>query len=304
MKKRSKAIVIVGPTASGKTALAIQLAKMFNGEVISADSRQVYRGLNIGTGKVTNKEMSGVPHHMIDIADPKKRITVSDYQKQARGRMEDIFNRGKLPIICGGTGFYISALVDNIEFPEVLPNLKLRNRLEKASTASLLEQLKKIAPERATLVDPNNKRRLIRAIEIATQLGYVPSVKVKPDPNIEYLWIGIKQNKEHLQQNIHDRLMKRLKRGMLKEAQKLHAAGLTYKRMLELGLEYRFEAQYLQGRITKDEMIERLEFAIRHYAKRQMTWFKKDRRIHWLDNTSSGFDASLKRLTEKFTNFK
>ncbi len=275
-----KLIVILGPTASGKTAYSIKLAKKINGEIISADSRQVYNGLNLGTGKVTKKEMSGIKHHLLDVADPKKKFTVHDYIKLAEKAINKIASHGKVPIICGGTGFYIQALVDGLIIPEVPPNDTLRKKLEKMTIAEMLVTLKKLDQKRFETIDKNNPRRIIRAIEIATALGKVPMLKTisKYDPE----FVGITLPKEVLNERIHKRLLARLKGGMINEVKKLHANGLSWKRMEELGLEYRFIARFLQNKISKEEMVEQLETAINQYAKRQMTWFKRDKRVRWM----------------------
>src|SRR3989338_8024568 len=172
-----KIIVILGPTASGKSALGVKLAKKINGEIISADSRQVYKGLDIGSGKITKKEMRGVPHHCIDIVSPKKIFTVVDFKKCADKAIEKNFAKNKTPIIVGGTGLYIQAIVDNIVLPEVKPNWKLRKELEKKTTEEMFKMLKKLDPERAKNIDAKNPRRLIRAIEIAKSLGKMPKLK-------------------------------------------------------------------------------------------------------------------------------
>jgi tRNA dimethylallyltransferase len=276
---KAKILVIVGPTATGKSDLAVRLAKKLKGEIISADSRQVYAGLNIGTGKITQKEMRGVKHHLLDVANPKKKFTVVQYVDLAEKAIEEILSKKKLPIIVGGTGFYIEALVDGVVLPEVAPDNTLRKKLQKKTAPQLFAMLKKLDPRRAKKMDPLNVRRLIRAIEIAKTLGKVPVVKKVT--NYSPTFIGLSFSKEHLRKRIHDRLTKRMKRGMLQEAQKLHRQGLSFKRMEELGLEYRYLAYFLQKKMTREEMLEKLETEIWHYAKRQITWFKRDRRIHW-----------------------
>jgi len=275
VKDKPKVIVIVGPTASGKTSLSIKLAKKINGEIISADSRQVYRGLNLGTGKVTKKEMSGIKHYLLDVADPKKVFTVTDFVRLGEKAITDIHARGKMPIICGGTGFYIQALVDGLIIPEVPPNPNLRKILEKKKLVDLLEILKKLDPKRYKNIDKKNPRRIIRAIEIAKALGKVPTLKTTSRYDPEFIKISLP--KEVLEKRIHERLLARLKAGMVNEVKNLHAKGLSWKRMENLGLEYRFIARYLQNKITKEEMVEQLETAIRQYAKRQITWFKRYR---------------------------
>jgi len=279
---RKKIYVIVGPTASGKTAYSIKLAKKINGEIISADSRQVYRGLDIGTGKVTKKEMAGIPHHLLDVANPRKVFTVADFQKLANQKIREILKRGKTPIIVGGTGFYIQAIVDDLILPAVPPNKKLRANLEVKPPSELLALLKKLDPRRAQEIDSQNPRRLIRAIEIARALGKIPPLRGETSQCFNFEIIGIKIEQEELNKKIHDRLLVRLKHGMIAEVKKLHAQGLSWKRMEELGLEYRYLARFLQDKITKPEMVAQLEKAIINYSKRQMTWFKRDQRIKWL----------------------
>jgi tRNA dimethylallyltransferase len=287
-----KIIAVVGPTASGKTGLGILLAKKFGGEVISTDSRQVYHGLNIGTGKATKKEMRGVRHHLIDVASPKRQFSADDFVKKARKACSSILQKARIPIVVGGTGFYVDALVGRITLPNVPPNPALRAKLEKKSVAQLFAQLQKLDPARATTIEPHHKRRLIRAIEIA--LGPERHHNDSPvKPNV--LWLGLYPGEQKLKENIHKRLKSRLKTGMIAEAKKLHAGGLSYKRMRELGLEYRFLADYLQHRLTKSEMEEGLERAIMRYAKRQMRWFRRNPDITWLSH-----EREALRLAEKF----
>jgi len=283
-----KLIVIVGPNASGKSELAVRLAKKFNGEVISADSRQVYKGLDIGSGKITKKEMRGIPHHLIDVISPKRTFTVAQYQKLALKAIKNIWQREKLPIICGGTGFYVQAVVDGLIIPEIKPDLKLRKKLEKKSTEELFNLLKRKDQRRAKEIDRHNKRRLIRALEIVEAIGRVPKLKTEP-LRAEISIIGIKKSRSALKKLIHRRLIKRLKMGLLKEVEKLHRQGLSWQRLENFGLEYRFGAQLLQGELTEKEFIAKLENAIYHYAKRQMTWFKRNKRIQWIEKPQKAF---------------
>lgn len=301
MPKKSKILVILGPTASGKSDLAVALAKKFNGEIISADSRQVYRGLSIGTGKITKREMQGVRHHLLDVASPKRVFTVVQYQKLARRALRDILRRGKVPIICGGTGLYIDALLYDIPFPNVPPNPKLRRKLEKESAENLFAKLQRLDPHRAKSIDPHNKRRLIRALEIVTLAGKpVPPLKThsRSSQNIEVLKIGLRPDNQILKPRINQRLRQRLRRGMIEEAKRLHRQGLSYRRMEGLGLEYRYLARFLQGKISKAEMINQLEKEIWRYAKRQITWFKRDKEIHWLKN-AAGAEALVRQFLAK-----
>ncbi len=276
---KPKILVILGPTASGKSALAVEMARKLGGEVISADSRQVYKGLNIGTGKITKREMKGVPHHLLDIVDPKKQFSVMEFKTLAEKAIEDILSRGKLPIICGGTGFYIQAIVDGTVLPEVAPNIRLRSVLEKKTAVELFTILKKLDSKRAKEIDRNNPRRLVRAIEIARALGKNPIIK--SEPKYKPIQIGIKLSDKELKKRIEKRLISRMKQGMIEEAEKLHKNGLSWKRMQALGLEYRYLAKFCQDKISHPELISELKTEIWHYAKRQMTWFKRDKRIKW-----------------------
>jgi len=280
-KDKKKLIVIVGPTASGKSDLAVKLAKKFNGEVISADSRQVYKGMDIGTGKITKKEMQGIPHYLLDVANPKRKFTVAQYQKLVFKAINKIHKKGKLPIICGGSAFYIQSIIDQISIPKVPPDWNLRKKLSKKPVGELYQILKNLDPKRAKNIDKKNPRRLIRAIEIAEKLGKVPNLEKKPLP-YPVLIIGIKKDRDELKKLIKKRLLKRIKKGMIAEVKKLKNSGLSWKRLEEFGLEYRWIAYYLQKKISYQEMIEKLQKEIEKFAKRQMTWWKSDKRIFWV----------------------
>lgn len=298
IKEKSKIIVILGPTATGKSALAVQLAKKFNGEIISADSRQVYCGLNIGSGKITRKDMSGVKHYMLDVANPKRQFSVAQYKKQADNIIAEIHKRGKIPIIAGGTGFYIQAIVDNLILPEVKPMYKLRRELERKSAKELFAMLKKLDKDRAQKIEKDNPRRLIRAIEIAKVLGKVPKLKMNPKYNV--LEIGLQLDEKTLREKIHKRLIARMEIGMVAEAKQLHSKGLSWKRMEALGLEYRYLAYYLQGKINKQEMLSKIETESWRFAKRQMRWFKRDIRIKWFSpNDIKKIDKEIKSFLIK-----
>jgi tRNA dimethylallyltransferase len=286
--QKPQIIAVVGPTASGKTGLSVELAKAVGGEVISADSRQVYRGLDIGTGKVTKREARGIPHHLINIASPKKHISVDVWKKKAEKALNNIIKRGKTPIVCGGTGLYVDTLLRGLSFPTVSPNLALRKRLEKKPVEELYVLLKKLDPTRARNIDRRNPRRLIRAIEIAKALGHVPSKKIIPPP-YQIDWIGINPPDTILKKNIHHRLLARLSHGMVAEAKKLHRTGLSYKRMRDLGLEYRFLADLLEHHTPKKAFVDSLEQAIWQYAKRQRTWWKRYNDISWFDSPDNAF---------------
>ena len=271
--KKPHIIVVCGPTATGKTSYAIKLAKKMGGEIISADSRQVYKGIDLISGKVTKKEMGKVPHYMIDIESPKKQFSVVEFQKLGKKILNDIIARGKTPIICGGTGLYIDALVYDTVLPEVKPNKELRAKLADKNPAQLFKILEKLDPERAKTIDAKNPVRLVRAIEIAKELGKVPEISKTSNYDIEWIYLDFPD--DVLKKRINTRLLERIKLGMLHEAKKLHNSGVSYKKMESLGLECRTCAKYLQKKISKQELIGELNNDIWHYVKRQRTWFKK-----------------------------
>ncbi len=294
---KDKVVVILGPTSSGKSKLAVKLAKEFNGQVVSADSRQVYKFLDIGTGKITKEEMQGIKHHLLSIASPKRKFTVWQYQQKAYKAIDSIIKRGQLPIIAGGSPFYIYAITEGMILPKVKPNLKLRKKLEKLSVQELFLMLKNKDPNRARTIEPKNKRRLIRALEIIEQKGKVPELKKRP--RYQCLKIGIKVPPEILKIKIKKRLRERIKQGLFEEFKKLKSEGLSLKRMEELGLEYYWGAKFLEGKIKPKNLIEKLEKDILKFAKRQMTWFKKDKEIHWIKNFKQA-----KKLVSDFLNSK
>lgn len=287
MRKKPKVIVILGQTATGKSDLAVSISKALavsgvESEVISADSRQVYNGLNLGTGKVTKKEMAGVPHHLLDVANPKRKFTVTQYKKLADKKIKEIISYGKVPIICGGTGFYIDAVVNGIIFPEVKPNTKLRKDLEKKNAVELFKILKKLDASRAKDIknknEQNNKVRLIRAIEIAESLGKVPKI-TEVIPPYEFIKIGLYLPNDLLEKKVHQRVKKMFDDGLLKEIGKLKKQGISNKRLRELGFEY---YNPTLETVTKETL---------KYAKRQMTWFKRDKNIIWF--TPDKIDLNL-----------
>lgn len=292
-----KIIVILGPTASGKSDLAVKIAKKFNSEIISADSRQVYKGMNIGTSKITRKEMRGIPHYLLNVADPKTRFTVVEYRELALKTIDKIFKKNKIPILCGGTGFYIQAVVDGIIIPPVQPDWKLREKFEEKSAEELFKILKKLDPRRAKNIDKNNPRRLIRAIEIVLKTRRpVPILEKNPLP-YPILMIGIKKSPKELKKLIGKRLLKRLKMGMVNEIKKLHKNGVPWKKLKEFGLEYRYVTLYLQKKISYQEMLDILRRQTEYFSKRQMTWFRRDKRIHWV-KTKKETEKLVKKFLE------
>lgn len=277
---KPKIIAIVGPTASGKTGLSIELAKRFDGEVISADSRQVYKGLDIGSGKVTQEEMEGITHHLLDVANPSNIYSASDFKRDGEDALEKIIGNKHLPIIAGGTFFYLDTLRGKQSLAQVPQNSFLRKQLEKRSTQELFNKLLELDVRRAENIDRHNRHRLIRALEIIDALGAVPPIKHGVSP-YEWLIIGIDIDKDTLHDNIHKRLHARLDAGMIEEVQQLHVSGVSFERLEAFGLEYRYIALYLQGKMTYETMVAELETRIRQFAKRQMTWLKRDKQIEW-----------------------
>lgn len=289
-----KAIAILGPTASGKSALALRLAQYIDGEIISADSRQIYRGMDIGTGKEPGRRLGiadtdpplksevqkevwmceGIPHWMIDILDPSENYSVSQYCESADRIREEIATRNRIPIVCGGTGFWIQALVENERYPSVPPNPKLREVLRHYSAKDLFNRLERIDPERALTIDRANPVRLIRAIEIADTLGKVPPIRKSESP-IDWIVFSTEVTRERLYEKIEKRLDERFASGMIDEVQGLHDRGIPWGRLESFGLEYRWISRYLKKEIDRDEMRESLFRDIRHYAKRQMTWIER-----------------------------
>jgi tRNA dimethylallyltransferase len=281
-----RVLVMVGPTASGKSALAVELARKFDGEVISADSRQVYRGLDIGTGKITKREMRGVVHHLLDVASPRTVFTARDFVQRAS---TIISKSRKLPIVVGGTGFYIDALLGRITVPDVPPDKALRARLQKRSVTQLFAMLKRADPRRAKMMNTpserNNKVRIVRALEIATAQKKLskrsPQKTSKGSPRYDVLWIGIKPSQPELEKRIKTRLKARIRAGMIEEAKRLRKQGVSLKRMENLGLEYRSLARLLQHKTTRAEFQQELFRDIRRYAKRQLIYWKRNTDIRW-----------------------
>ncbi len=286
-----KLVIIVGPTSSGKSELAVKVAKKIGGAVLSSDSRQVYRGMDIGTGKITGKfdvrgryMYKGIRHYGIDIASPTRQYSVAQFQKYGRKAIADIAKQGLVPIICGGTAQWIDAVVYEQEFPKVRPNAVLRKKLERLSTAEMFATLQKLDPDRAADIDRYNPHRLIRALEIVMTSGK-PVPRLKQTSPYDCKWLGINPPAEVLQKKISQRLKQRLRQGMLKEVALLHKKGLSWKRLEQFGLEYRFCALHLQSKLATDEMtkelFEQLFRAHIQYTKRQMTWWKRNKNIQW-----------------------
>lgn len=298
--------VITGPTASGKTALAVSVARALDGEIISADSRQIYTGMDIGTGKDI-EEYGTIPYHLIDIAPAGYKYNLYEYLRDARKAMEDIEERGKIPVVCGGTGMYLEALVKGTNLPEVPENTELRSSLSSKS----LEELTGILSKMKTLhnvTDVDTVKRAIRAIEIQTYYENHPELKPEITPEAQderAVIIGVDIDRESRRKRISTRLKTRLDSGMIDEVKRLLDSGIPPENLIYYGLEYKFITLYLTGQLDIKQMVDSLEIAIHQFAKRQMTWFRgMERRgfkIHWLpyDMPHDEFVNNVKSLLER-----
>ncbi|MBR5762136.1 MAG: tRNA (adenosine(37)-N6)-dimethylallyltransferase MiaA [Lachnospiraceae bacterium] len=278
-----KLLVITGTNASGKSGLGIELARKYGAEVISADSRQVFTGLDLGSGKVIPEEMKGVRHHLLDVAAPNDFFSLSDYQRLAYEAIDDILARQKKAFLVGGTGLYVNSVVDGYNLSESAPDPEIRKQVEEKTLEELIEMLKEHNPAALERVDLKNKRRVERAVEkaLAGDKDENPSEK-----RYETFVIGVTWPREVLYERIHERLDRRLDQGMIDEVVKLREAGATDEFLYKLGLEYRYILMYLRGEFASfDDFYETLFKEIRHLAKEQMTWFRKRKDIHWIDMT-------------------
>lgn len=278
-------IVILGPTASGKSSLGIALAQALQAEIVSADSRQVYRGLDIGTAKVTPAERALVPHHLLDVVDLPEVYTVSRFQHDAIQAINAILACGNLPLLVGGSPHYIQAVVDHFEIPHIPPQLELRAQLESRPLADLLVQLEELDPQSAATIDRKNPRRVIRALEVCIVSGKPFSQQRGiMDPLYRCLLFGIHWPREVLYRRIDMRIDERMQQGMVEEVRNLLAQGMSHERLEALGLEYRFISLWLRGKFSSEsEMVQRLKYATHDFARRQLTWFRRDKRIVWVD---------------------
>lgn len=292
--EKPKVVTVVGPTASGKTGLAIELAETYNGEVISADSRQVYRRLDIGTAKATQEEMRGIPHHCIDIVDIDTIYTGQDFVRDAGQAITDIASRGKVPIIAGGTFFYLELLRGSMQAAPVPPNYPLRKELELMDTETLFLKLKTQSPERAARIDPHNRRRLIRALEITEALGEIPTPPTAQRSPYNVFSIGLSIEKEVLRNRFSKRAHEWLENSFQKEVEDLLTSGVSRQRLAEIGFEYTLMLSYIDGEIDKAEFTQRFIEKNWQYARKQLTWLKRDTSIHWVDPQASVETTALK----------
>ena len=300
MKPKTNLLVIIGPTATGKTKLSVQLANKLDGEIISADSRQVYRGMDIGTGKDLDEYKLShkiIPYHLINIVDPMEEYNVAQFQKDFQKVFTGIRERKKNPILCGGTGFYIKAVIMDFQLPTTGPNKQLRQELTTWTIENLIEKLENISPGASAKTPIDTKRRIIRAIEVIQNTTKVKKVKSKKKTKLQTpLVLGVEYPRQCIREKITERLHGRLENGMIKEVESLLQQGVTHERLESLGLEYRFISRYLQDQLTKDEMVTQLNTAIHRFAKKQMTFFrnmeKNGIKINWI--SGGNLESALK----------
>lgn len=299
---KPKVVVIVGPTASGKTAVSIELAKKINGEIISADSMQIYKYMDIGTAKPTLYEMQGIKHYMLDVVMPDETFNVAKYKSMAESAIEEILRKGKVPIIVGGTGLYINTLVDGIEFADVPGDEEYRNELiEKGyreGAMSIYKELEKVDSESAKKIDPNNIRRVARALEIYKVTGKTKTqldIESRKEVKYDYRLFGMEWNRETLYNRIDLRVDKMIEAGLIDEVRNVTEKFKISNTAVQ-GLGYKEVIEYLNGNISYEEMIEKLKLETRHYAKRQLTWFRRDKRIKWIKPDENATCVIIKEL--------
>ena len=280
-----KLIVVAGTNASGKSGLGVTLAERYNGEIVSADSRQVFRGLDLGSGKITPEETRGVPHHLIDVCEPGDFFSMHDFQRLAYAAIDGIAGRGRLPFLVGGTGLYVASVTEGYVMSEAAPDLEYRRYLETFETPALYSMLIKAVPD--IQVEPKNRNRVMRLLEkLHAGDDHVPHSA----PRYDCLKLGVSWDRETLRRRIDERLERRLDQGMIEEVRGLIDRGVSLEFLMKLGLEYRYIAQYLTGAIPRrEDMVDQLSTAIKQFAKRQMTWFRRDKDIVWLDMAGDPF---------------
>ena len=288
-----KLIVILGTTACGKSGLGVELAKHVGGEIVSADSRQVYRGLDLGTGKVTAEEMDGVPHHLLDVVSPNQSYSVAEFQRDAYAAIDGTLARGKIPLLVGGTGLYVRAVAEGYAFPESQPNPALRAELEGRSTEELYAMFRAQTGHTLSGGEDKNRRRLVRTME--KPLSGDSLTESPRAPRYEVLQLGMTYPRDVLCRRIDERLQRRLDDGMIEEVARLRAEGASDAFLEGLGLEYRYILWYLTGKLSsRDELFAELGRAIKRFAKRQMVWFKKDRDVLWLDTEGDPLSQAVR----------
>lgn len=292
--EKEKVIVICGPTASGKTAMSIELAKKINGEIVSCDSMQIYKEMDIGTAKPTREEMQGIKHYMIDIISPDQRYSVADYKKDAKTAIREILKKGKTPIVVGGTGLYVDSLIYEIEYQNIKFDEEYRKKLEKQAKENglntLYKEAKKIDPEAILKISPNDKKRILRILEIYHATGMTKTEQEKKsrekEPEFDYKVYALNMPREKLYERINLRVDLMIKQGLIKEVEEIYHKYSEFPTAMQ-GLGYKEVVEYLKGNLTKEEMIEKIKQETRRYAKRQMTWFRKNKQTIWLDTENT-----------------
>lgn len=290
---KPKLIAVVGTNASGKSGLGVELAARRNGEVISADSRQVFRGLDLGSGKITQEEMRGVAHHLLDVREPGEFFSMKDFQELAYAAIDDILARGKQPFLVGGTGLYVACVTEGYVLSRIEPDLEYRNELEKMETPELYRMLMEKMPD-AVVDSPNNRNRVMRLLE---RIEAGDMHRAAPQPRYDVLKLGVTWDKPTLDARIDERLERRMKQGMTDEVRGLLAAGCPREFLYKLGLEYRFLCRLAEGEFASEaQMCEELARAIKQFARRQMTWFRRDPSILWLDMAGDPVSQALEAV--------
>ena len=297
MSQKPKLIVIAGTNASGKSGLGVELARRYGGEIVSADSRQVFQGYDLGSGKITPEEMQGVPHHLIDVCKSNDFFSMHDFQRLAYEAIDGILARGHVPFLVGGTGLYIASVTEGYVMSDRMPDLSYRDTLEQKSTPELYAMLVSLAPD--VEVDAKNRNRVMRMLE---KIHDGDDHRPHNVPRYDCLKLGVTWDRETLKKRIDERLERRMQQGMVDEVRSLMENGATTEFLYKLGLEYRFISQYIHGEFeTEDEMCQQLSLAIKRFAKRQMTWFRRDKEIRWLDMGGDPV-AEASALIEGFLN--
>ena len=292
MQNLPRLIAIVGTNASGKSSLGVRLAEKFGGEIVSADSRQVFRGLDLGSGKIAPEETRGVRHHLLDVVSPNEFYSMADFQRQAYSAIDDILSRGKIPFLVGGTGLYVASVTEGYVLSDRMPNLDYREELEQKTTPELYEMLLKAVPD--IEIDRSNRNRVMRALE---KLESGDTQAPSREKRYKTLKIGVSWDRETLKKRIDERLDKRMKAGMVDEVRRLMDEGASVEFLMKLGLEYRFLTRYLLGEFaSEEEMTEELSRAIKKFAKRQMTWFRRDEEIRWISMENDPFSEACEMI--------
>jgi tRNA dimethylallyltransferase len=302
--QKNKVIIIGGPTASGKTALSIELAKKINGEIVSADSMQIYKEMNIGTAKPNEEEMQGIKHYMLDFVNPNEAYSVANYKKDAKKAIKEIISKGKTPIVVGGTGLYIDSLIYEIEYVDIETDIEYRNKLEKIAEKDGLDDLYnkavEIDPEAMKKISKNDRKRILRVLEIYHQTGKTKTeldASSRKEPEYDYKMFAIDMNREVLYDRINRRVDIMIQNGLIEEVENIYKKYNKFPTAMQ-ALGYKEVVEYLENKITKEEMIDKVKQESRRYAKRQLTWFRKNKDTIWL-NGQEDCDKNISIILEE-----